>query len=245
MVSRERLLLIVAADWRELAGFGGRRPVNIGLRSSFRVDLPAGPALLAAHGAGRENVRRAIEVSARHFELTGLVSIGFAGGLDPALKVGDLFIAERVFRVGSGVGYSSELTREDGVDIHRETAVYRGALVTIDEVAQTAAEKRRLRSAGADAVDMEASEVARQAQVLDLPFQCVRVISDAADTDFSIDFNRARRPDGTFSGWAMVRQAGWNSRRWRDLFDLKRNSELAAKNLACYIADCRFDHSSK
>jgi len=245
MVPRERLRLIVAADWREFAGFAERRPVEIGLRWSFRVELADGPALLAAHGAGRDNAGRAVEAAAGKFELTGVVSTGFAGGLDPALEVGEVFVADQVFRLETGVGYSRDLTLADGVDVHRQAGVHRGTLVTIDEVAQTAQQKRRLRGLGADAVDMEAAEVARRARSMDLPFHCVRVISDAAETDFSIDFNRARRADGTFSGWSIVRQAGLRPRRWKDLFALKQNSDLASQNLARFLTDCRFIPSAQ
>ncbi len=245
MVPRERLRLIVAADWREFAGFTKRCPVKIGLRWSFRVELADGPALLAAHGAGRENAGRAVEIAAEKYDLIGVVSTGFAGGLDPSLEVGDVFVAERVFRPETGVGYSRDLTLADGVDVHREAGIHRGALVTIDYVAQTAQEKRRLRSLGADAVDMEAADVARRARSMQLPFHCVRVISDNAETDFSIDFNRARRADGTFSGWSIIRQAGVDLGRWKGLFALKQNSDLAAQNLARFLTDCRFIPSTQ
>ena len=239
MVSSERLLLIVAADWREFAGFRDRRPVQAGVRWAYRAEIAAGPALLAANGPGCDNVGRAVAEAARRFDLSGVVSTGFAGGLDPALEVADLFVAERVFRLDSPVGYPGGLTQVDGVGVHR------GKLVTIDAVAQTAAEKSALRASGADVVDMEAGEVARQAHSLGVPFYCVRAISDTADIDFSVDFNRARRLDGTFSGWKVALQAGWRFRRWRDLLTLKRNSELAAARLAVYLTDCRFLPPSK
>lgn len=245
MVPRERVRLIVAADWREFAGFAERQPVKIGLRWAFRADISDGPALLVANGAGRENASRAVEVAAEKFELTGVVSTGFAGGLDPALAVGDVFVADKVFRLETGVGYSKDLTLADGVGVHRGIVARRGVLVTIDKVAQTAVEKQRLRNAGADAVDMEASVVAVQARRRNLPFHCVRVISDNAVTDFSIDFNRARRADGTFSGWSVVRQAGLSRRRWKDLFELKHNSALASQNLARFLTDCRFIPSTQ
>lgn len=239
MVSRERLLLIVAADGRELAGFRDRRPVDAGIRWAFRADLAVGPALLVAHGPGRRNAARAVGAARSRFALSGVISTGFAGGLDPDLAVGDLFVAERIFLLESRVGYAGQLPASISA------AVRAGALVTVDAVAQSAAEKRRLRAAGADAVDMEAAEVARQARELDLPFGCIRVISDAAHTDFTFDFNRARRPDGTFSGWRIAQQAGLSPRRWKDLFALKRDSERAADNLAKFLLECPSVHPSK
>lgn len=244
MVSRERLLLIVAADWREFAGFRRRRSVRIGLRWAFRTDLASGPALLAANGPGRDNARLAVEAAVGQYEISGVVSTGFAGALDPALSVGDLFNATRVVQPRSRVEYPGGLTQVDGVGPHQEVPS-QGTLVTIDAVAQSAADKASLRLIGADVVDMEAAEVARQARLRGLPFYCVRVISDGAETDFAIDFNRARRADGTFSGWQLAKQAGWSVSRWRDLLKLKRDSELAAKNLASHLIGCQFLPSPK
>jgi hypothetical protein len=73
-----------------------------------------------------------------------------------------------------------------------------------------------------------------------LPFYCIRVISDDARTSFDVDFNRARRSDGTFSGWRIAAQAGFNRRRWRCLMDLKRGGEQASHNLAAFFRHCRF-----
>ncbi len=239
MVPKQRLLLIVAADRRELAGFRNLKPVDIGLHCAFRADLADGPALLVAHGPGRENARGAVQAAAERFDLSAVVSTGYAGGLDQALAVGDIVVVERILELDSRVGYPVKLSQAASAPAKS------GVLVTIDMVAQTVAEKVRLRAAGADLVDMEAAEVARQAQALGLPFYCVRVISDAAGDDFSIDFNRARRADGTFSGWRVLWQVGLSPRRWKDLLKLKRNGELAAANLAAFLSGCLFNPPSK
>jgi len=82
--------------------------------------------------------------------------------------------------------------------------------------------------------------VAEQAAQRGLPFYCVRAISDAADSNFGIDFNAARRKDGTFSGWRIVSQAGLSPDRWRELFSLRRDSQIAAATLARLLTQCRF-----
>jgi hypothetical protein len=65
-------------------------------------------------------------------------------------------------------------------------------------------------------------------------------VSDDARTSFEVDFNAARRPDGTFSGWRIAAQAGLSPRRWRHLMDLKRAGEQASRNLAAFFERCRF-----
>jgi hypothetical protein len=87
---------------------------------------------------------------------------------------------------------------------------------------------------------MEAYAVADEAAKRSVPFYCVRVVSDHANTDFPVDFNRARRPDGTFAGWKILAQAGFSTSRWQRLLDLKRDSELASHRLAEFLKTCKF-----
>jgi nucleoside phosphorylase len=165
-----------------------------------------------------------------------LVSIGYVGALRPGWAVGDLFVAERVLLPEAGLEYAVNLPVFDG----EPGRLRRGVLATVDRIAATVADKRRLADRGADAVDMEAFEVAEQAKSHGLPFFCVRVVSDDAEADLGFDFDRARRPDGTVSGAAVVAQAGLSPSRWRKLLALKRDGELAARNLAQFLLQCRF-----
>ena len=116
-----------------------------------------------------------------------------------------------------------------------------GRLLTVDEVVQTARGKSELRLLGAHAVEMEASAVAAEAAARELPFFCVRVVSDEAETSFPIDFNRARRPDGTFSGWRVLAQAMTRPSCWQALGRLKADSERAAAALAEFFRGAKFD----
>ena len=237
MVS-ERYLLVLAAERRELSGL----PVTAPLRSR-RVRYVAATlvggrmALAAANGPGRENAAQAVAALAQEFALDGVVSTGYAGALDPDFAVGDLFVPSAVFGGESAVEYpvSLEVVPPDGARFST------GALLTIDRVAQTAAEKRTLReSSGAAAVDMEAAGVFQAARDLDLSAAAVRVVSDSADADFPFDFNRARRADGTFSGWNIVRQAGWKPYHWRRLLSLKKDADRASRALGDFLTQCRF-----
>jgi nucleoside phosphorylase len=169
-----------------------------------------------------------------------LISIGYVGALRSGWAPGDVFLAERVLLLESGLEYAGTLPVFDG----GRAIVRRGVLATIDHVAATVEEKKRLAARGADAVDMEAFEVAAQAEKHGLPFFCVRAISDDADSELEFDFDRARRPDGTVSGAAVIAQAGLSPARWRKLLALKRNGELAARNLAQFLLRCQFPSES-
>ena len=231
------LLLLIAADRREFAGFDAvrwsLRPASAGLRWAASGVFGGLQVLLAANGPGRLNALAAFDKVCREREVAAVVSTGFAGGLDPRLRVGDVFLAETVLEFSAGVEYSVKLPE-------CAESPAQGRLVTVDSVVQDAAAKARLRDRGADAVDMEAAALAKAAQVRQLPFYCVRAISDDARTSFEVDFNAARRPDGTFSGWRIAAQAGISPRRWRHLMELKRAAEQASRNLAAFIENCRF-----
>jgi adenosylhomocysteine nucleosidase len=187
------------------------------------------------NGPGMQNARAAVEQVFQAEAPSAVISVGCVGALDPALEVGQIFLARQVKRMGETVDYQGELPAFPNTE-----GVAQGTLLTIDRVAQTRQEKAHLRQSGADVVDMEAYAVADEAAKRAVPFYCVRVVSDHANTDFPVDFNRARRPDGTFSGWKLAAQAGLNPRRWQRLLDLKRDADLASRRLAEFLKTCQF-----
>ena len=112
---------------------------------------------------------------------------------------------------------------------------------SIDHVAQTAVEKRLLRSGGGSVVEMEAAGVAERAAARGVPFYCVRVVTDLAGEDMANNFDQALRPDGHFDTMSIL------SNTWRDplvrlpeLLRLRNRCVRAARVLGDFIADCRF-----
>ena len=142
--------------------------------------LPDG-ALLAVGGMGgvlaASAARRLAEAGA-----VGLLSFGFAGGLDPELNAGALVCPVEVIS-GSGARFAASTDWRERL---RATTAARqplvaGALLTraapIDSVADKAV---AFRETGAIAVDMESFAVAEVAAALGLPFMALRVIVDTA-----------------------------------------------------------------
>ncbi len=92
-----------------------------------------------------------------------MVSTGFCGALDPALRVGDIVVAGRVQRAAAAGAASdaalqpanSSLARSCRRDVARKT--------------------RFAQQTGAVAVEMEAAAVARKAAEWNVPFYCIRV----------------------------------------------------------------------
>ena len=109
--------------------------------------------------------------------VNALVSFGFAGGLDPALRPGTVVIPNSI--LSEGHSYATEPALAD------RFGGLTGHCLVADALAATdAAAKRRLHAkTGAHAIDLESGSVARVALAHGLPFVVVRAISDAAERD--------------------------------------------------------------
>ena len=120
-------------------------------------------------------------------------------------------------------------------------AAARGPVLTVDHFVRTPEEKRRLHATGAIAVEMEAAAVAAEARRLDLPFFCIRAVSDSASASFTLGFSGARLADGRYSPARIVALAGLSPARWGELLLLWRSARAAAQALGDYLGACEFD----
>ena len=90
-------------------------------------------------------------------------------------------------------------------------------------------------------MEMEAAAVAARALTWDVPFYCIRSVSDTASEGFEIDFNRMRDSHGRFSRSRIVLAA--LSKPWTripSLLRLERSCRRASESLGDFLADCRF-----
>ncbi len=172
--------------------------------------------VLVSGGIGADAARRAAEAVIVLYGPGVVYSAGYAGALDPQLKVGEVIRAGRV--VNAGDGSSVQVASGDGV------------LVSYPTVA-TPAQKVKLReSFQAQAVDMEAAAVARAAEARGVGFSTVKVISDEFDfefppTDRFVD-SAGRFHEMRFAWFAAVRP--W---LWLPVMRLARNSNRASRIL--------------
>src|SRR5438874_11239715 len=149
-----------------------------------------------------------------------VISAGFAGALDPALKVGDSFTPRSIVDVSDGS--TVEMNAGDGV------------LLSLGSVAG-AEQKRKLAQAySAQAIDMEAAAVARGAQARRVPFAAFKVISD--ELDFVLPrFEPFITAEGRFRTAKFVLFAALRPWLWSNFVRLKVNSDKAAKSLCRWL----------
>jgi adenosylhomocysteine nucleosidase len=171
--------------------------------------LPAkGRIVVRQSGIGLQAARRQAEQLADISEL--LVSFGVSGGLHPALKTGDLVLADRVLTWNPEHSPTAAKRRNDKPGLHelsqtqvlpvsfradtglinyiaekfQENTVhfFQGPVLCSPKPISTAASKLTAhRLTGALAADMESRAVVEVAEEAGLPFFCLRAVCDTAD----------------------------------------------------------------
>jgi len=186
----------------------------------FRKSAAAVAFDLLIVGIGRKNA----EMSARRFLDTYspelVLTCGFAGGLNPYLKLGDV-----VFEIGN---------RQLEIENRLLAAGAKPAkFFCADRIATTVAEKKKLRAeTGADVVEMESAAIQAVCAEKNIPCVTVRVISDTADEDLPLDFNALAKADQSIDfgklAWAIAKSPG----KIGALMRLQKKTQFAAERLA-------------
>lgn len=197
--------------------------------------------LLAANGAGPKLAMHAVEIAIRAITsaelsssaLEAVVSTGFCGALDPALREGQVIVASEV------LDWTNK-ERYDCVEVTGAAQAISGLVVSQDRIAGDRAEKQSLRNdAGGVAVEMEAAGVAARVKRAGLPFCCIKVVLDRAEESFAIDWNRMRNREGRIARGKIMVHALCRPNLLPGLFRLKRRSEEAARILGEFLVSSR------
>ena len=189
-------------------------------------------AALVCGGIGAEFARRATEGAIALYQPGLVISAGFAGGLVPELKAGDMVFPTAVVDAQDG----SRAETAIGDMAAGQGEIGRGVLVSVPYVAGREQKQRLAVTYGAKAVDMEAAAVARGAEARGVDFIAAKGISD--------ELGQALPPtqqfvtaDGGFSTWRFVAYIAPRFWLWRRVARLARNSRVAAKNLSLWLGD--------
>lgn len=156
--------------------------------------IVGGPGVEAIVGGG-DHARLEALLEASTVRAHGIISIGIAGGIDPALRAGDWLLADRVMADGTPISTDAEWTSRLAARLPEAT---RGPLLGVDAIVADSAEKTDLhRTTGALAVDMESHVAARVAQRHRIAFAVARVVCDPAHRTLPPAARIAMRPDGS------------------------------------------------
>ncbi len=165
--------------------------------------IARGPDALAICGDG-ERLRAKLAEVTTPFRL--MISFGLCGGLDPALRSGDVVIGTRVLAGGASIIADESVARELAARLGAAGEhVTLGAVAAVDAPILTRAAKAALRNATmAVGVDVESQIAARFAADHDAPFALLRVVSDPADRDLPRLVMRSVRSDGSIDLGAVA-----------------------------------------
>ena len=167
-----------------------------------------------------------------------VLTCGFAGGLNPDLKLGDV-----VFEMGRRRGDESQI--KDKLEtphvVSYEKLIAAGAkpanIFCADRIATTVAEKTKLRAeTKADAVEMESAAIHAVCAEYAIPCATVRVISDTAHEDLPLDFNALTKPDKSIDFGKLFFAIAKSPNKIPQLMQLQKKTKFAAERLADVLA---------
>ncbi len=178
-------------------------------------------------GIGRENAEKSI----RHFLTTTSVppslvlTCGFAGGLNPALKIGDV-----VFEV------QNQSSKSELQGLLLAAGAKPATFFCADRIAITVAEKQKLRTeTKADVVEMESAAIHAVCHEKGIVCATVRVISDTATEDLPLDFNALAKADKSLDFGKLFFAIAKNPSKISALMQLQKKTSFAAQQLATVL----------
>jgi adenosylhomocysteine nucleosidase len=174
-------------------------------------------------GIGGDAAARALRAELENDRPSAVVSSGFAGGLDPGLRVGDV--------IADSEKSSPELLQILPAEVRR------GRIQTASKPVDSAEAKAELfKVSGAQAVDMESAAIVAVCVDAGIPLLVLRVISDAAEDEIPVPLHvawdlNAQRPRPMRLCLYLAR----HPTRVGEFLRFLRQTNVAAKNLAAWV----------
>jgi adenosylhomocysteine nucleosidase len=196
-------------------------------------------------GVGPRRSAANLEEALKTLEVSHILVIGYAGALDPDLKLGDLVVVEKAMAFSLGKKDPKwENVRLDGTFelAHGEALVESakslglsaciGNALTSSYVLGDPAHKSILYDRfHASIVDMETAALARIAASKNVPLSCIRVISDEARDTFLAPFSSV--PSNNIAGRAGKLLSKGMVRTYREW---KAHTSVANKSLSLFLS---------
>lgn len=185
----------------------------------FQKRIAVGPEVhVLITGIGRANAEQSIHSFLQVKQPTRVLTCGFAGALNPDLKIGEVLFATDNHALRTLLG---------------KTEARPATFLCVDRIATTTGEKSALRAvSGADAVEMESDAIEAVCRGRGIPCATVRVISDTAHEDLPLDFNTLANPDKSLNYCKLALAIARAPAKIPALRQLQKNTSCAAERLA-------------
>jgi adenosylhomocysteine nucleosidase len=180
--------------------------------------------IAACAGAGQEAATRAFAAIEDGGPVDLVFSVGWAGALRTNLAAGSAHNVAGVIDVRTGERFNCEAGAGEMW------------LATSPWVADEAEKQRLAGTYGAALVDMEAAAVARLAAMREIPFYCVKGVSDSLHERLP-DLNSFIAPNGQFQTGRFVLFAALRPIYWPSLVRMGENSRRASQRIAESLLD--------
>lgn len=215
----------------------------------WRGWLGACPIALIRCGMGEERAAAALQWVVEHERPAGVLSIGFAGGLQLGLATGDVVLADRIRAwsepavpedAGAEVGFVTPDARLSALAARAAQQAslsrHQGLLLSHQKLVESALDKRVLGCyTGALAVDMESYRIGSLAAAHALPFVCLRAILDPCDMELRLPLEGLTTPDGGVRPWQAAMAMVRHPRLLKSFWTLWRLSSLTRRRLAVWL----------
>jgi len=165
-------------------------------------------------------------------EVDVCVSSGLAGGLRPEHELGEILVAERVLASKWDRVVECDPLLVKSAEAARAERVH--SFYTSDRVILESREKRKL-GAFADAVEMESGEILFEAAAFGARVVAIRAVSDTADEDLPLDFNKVTSDKGDVSLMRILGIIASAPSSIPALVRFGRHSRSAAEGLAEFL----------
>ena len=201
-------------------------------------------AVLLRCGMGPEHAAHAMTWLVRSYRLWSVLSVGFAGGLQPAVATGHVIVAEHILAASAALTpvLTESITPDARLTQMAATAatqaalvMHRGVLVSATEVLSQPAKEHLGRLSEALAVDMETHSIGRVAVASHVPFTALRTIFDTRDNAVPLHTDRFTTPDGRLQPLRLVSYMVRQPHLLRQVPSLWRTTRVAEAHLARWL----------
>lgn len=207
----------------------------------FKVNYNSRELLLLKTGMGKENTILAVSYVLEKYPVSKVISLGFAGALIDDLKPGDLVFYSQIIAIDNPEPIKPDVKLLSLIDSmigskNSKISIYKGHSFTSDHIVYEPDQKRKYKEEyGCIAVDMESYWVGYASGKHNVPFVCMRAISDTT---------RQRIPKvielfgsgEKLSAVVLIRYLAMRPSEIFSLFSLCKNAYLARKSLTMLFA---------